>query len=359
MEKASYDFCKYMDYYIDMEKWLPNGYQSKEYKNYCELKFNIFPEKNKLEVLCAKFKYFYSLFFFNTFGVNAYRNNENVEYLNFWLNKELENENISSITIPDFYLKLKSDDSSFDSGNKFKKNKCHDYSAECVRKYKDSMEKCSNNKFTKFCNALNTFKEKYKKIDSVPLVVCKGNDILPLSNEEIIQKEKDIDTERFGGAKEQPLAGFPPKSLEIPSQETSVDSMQKGRGDSVQEERGDSVQTGRGDSVQEERGDSVPETLGDTQQPLSLSVEGKRTDNYNRVVSGAGTMLGAFSICMIMYKFSPIGAWLNRRFGRNKNIWENRNEKVTEEILKYYPDPSRMSAQNDKYSMSYSSLKND
>ncbi|SCO65466.1 Plasmodium vivax Vir protein, putative [Plasmodium vivax] len=170
-------------------------------------------------------------------------------------------------------------------------------------------------------------------------------------SENKLQEVKDLDTEQLGGVKVESLKGFPPQSLGTKSQEASLDPVKEVRGDSGQEVRGDSVQQGIGGLVQQD--------IGDIQQSGTPVVEGKQSDNYNRVVSGAGTMLGAFSICMIMYKFSPIGAWLNRQLGRNKNKWKNGNEQVTEEILKYYPDPSRMSTQSDKYSMSYNSLKND
>ncbi|KMZ76972.1 hypothetical protein PVIIG_06149 [Plasmodium vivax India VII] len=352
-----------MDLYIGMESWLPTISQSTTYKNYCVLHFNSFVEKDVLEDLCAKFKCFYSLLF-DPIVENVFRNSENVEYLNFWLNKELKNENISSINAPHFYSKLKSDNSSFDSVNALQgkmlvinqeelknmktlydlyniyntlksledeNNKtCHEYSTECAKIYTTSMENCSNNNFTKYCNALNSFNEKYEKIDSVAMGVCNSKNILPLSNAEIISKEKDLDTEPSGGEQKPSLVDVPPQLLGISLQETPEDLVQKVREELVQEVRGDLMQG--------VRRDSVPETLGDTKQPLSLSVEGKQNGHYNRVVSGA---------------------WLNRRFGRNKNIRKNRNEKVTEEILKYYPDPSRTSTQSDKYSVSYNSLKND
>ncbi|CAG9474664.1 unnamed protein product [Plasmodium vivax] len=263
---------------------------------------DIFIKNDVLEDLCAKFKCFYRLLF-DPLGVNAYKNKENSEYLNFWLNKEFKKANISSISVPEFYSKLKFYDRSFDSGNKLQqkmfvfgkeelehmntlydmhniyntiislhaedKKTCHEYSEECVEKYTDSIGNCSNIKFTNFCKALKSFKEKYDKINSVPMGICKGKNILPLPPEQIQLEEKVLDTELLGGEQKQSLADISPQLLEIPSRETSVNS----------------VQTGRGDSVQEERGDSLPETLGDTQQHLSLSVEGKQTDNYNRVVS--------------------------------------------------------------------------
>ncbi|SCA83616.1 VIR protein [Plasmodium vivax] len=272
------------------------------YKGFCEFNFNDFLKGDVLEVLCAKFKYFYDLLF-GPSDVNDYMNNENGEYLNFWLNKELTDGNISSISVPDFYSKLKSDHRSFDNQNKLKdkifvigkeelehmntlydlyniyntiitlqvedKKKCQDYYSVCVEKYTDSIRNCSNNKYTNFCNALKSFKEKYEKINSDSMGVCKSKNILPLPPEQTLLKEKNLDTEQTGGKQLQTLAGVPPQPLGTTSQETSEDSEQKVGGD----------------LVQEVREDSVPETLEDTQQPPSLSVEGKQTDHYNRVVS--------------------------------------------------------------------------
>ncbi|KMZ88616.1 hypothetical protein PVBG_04825 [Plasmodium vivax Brazil I] len=319
-----YSFCKYMDYYVSMENRLSTGYQSIAYKRYCDFNFDNFEKKSDLEVLCAKFKYFYSLLFFDPFGINAYRNNENCEYLSFWLNKEFKNGNISSISIPDFYLKLKSNDTSFDRGNKLKgkmlvieqeelkimntlydlyniynkiiylkvedQKTCNDYYSVCVKKYTDSMGNCSNKEYTNFCNALKSFKEKYEKINSVSMGVCRSKDILPLPSEQILLEDKDHVTEQLVGEEEQSLESFSSHLLGIQSQEMVADPVQ------------DEIK----DSVKGEKKVSVKEETGETQQPLSLSVEGKPTDNYNRVVSGAGTMLGAFSICMIMYKVKYI-----------------------------------------------------
>ncbi|KMZ98984.1 hypothetical protein PVNG_03823 [Plasmodium vivax North Korean] len=304
-----------MDYYVSMEKWLPTGYQSMAYKGFCEFNFNDFLKGDALEVLCAKFKYFYDVLF-GPSDVNDYMNNENGEYLNFWLNKELTDGNISSISVPQFYSKLKSDDSSFDRGNKLQgkmlvidkeelknmktlydlysiyntiislqvedQKTCDDYYSECVKKYKDSTGNCSNIKFTNFCNALKYFKEKYDKINSVSLGVCKSKNILPLPHVNIIPDEKGPVTEQLVGEEKQSLTGFSPQILGTPSQETSVNS------------------------VQETSVNSVQVSLEDRQKAVSSSVEGKQNDDYNRVVSGAGTMLAAFSICMIMYKVKYI-----------------------------------------------------
>ncbi|KMZ76708.1 hypothetical protein PVIIG_05319 [Plasmodium vivax India VII] len=175
---------------------------------------------------------------------------------------------------------------------------CRDYSEQCARLYTNSMKKCSDNKFTKFCNALNSFKEKYDQIYSLNTGVCNSSNILPLSQDKILLEVKDLDTEQLGGVKVESLKGFPPQSLGTKSQEASLDPVKEVRGDSGQEVRGDSVQQGIGGLVQQD--------IGDIQQSDTPVVEGKQSDNYNRVVSGAGTMLGAFSICMIMYKVKYI-----------------------------------------------------
>ncbi|SCO73010.1 Plasmodium vivax Vir protein/Plasmodium variant antigen protein Cir/Yir/Bir, putative [Plasmodium vivax] len=122
-------------------------------------------------------------------------NKKNGEFLNFWLNKELKTKkNILSITVQEFYQKLIDEDSSFD-GEKKLTNQIHDikgedlenmnilydmydiynnvkttsdeencksYYAECVQKFKDAIERYSQDKNDEYYKALKSFKKKYE-----------------------------------------------------------------------------------------------------------------------------------------------------------------------------------------------------
>ncbi|KMZ77049.1 hypothetical protein PVIIG_06227 [Plasmodium vivax India VII] len=168
----------------------------------CEYNYNDFEEKDALKDLCAKFKCFYSLLF-DPDGVKAYSDNENVEYLNYWLNNEFKNKKISSISASNFYQKFIFYDILFDTENRLRdkiykikeehlkqmdilydlntiynniksnlyydKQKCIDYSKDCVHKYKEAIKPCSINKNTKYCDALMAFKIKYENIESMNL----------------------------------------------------------------------------------------------------------------------------------------------------------------------------------------------
>ncbi|KMZ83231.1 hypothetical protein PVBG_05201 [Plasmodium vivax Brazil I] len=189
----------------------------------CESHYNDFEEKDALKDICVRFKCLYSLLF-DPNGVNAYSNNENVEFLNYWLNNELKNEMISSISAPNFYQKLIFYDILFDSEKRLRdkirkikeehlkqmdilydlntiynniksnlyddKQKCINYSNECVQKYKEAIKPCSTNKNTKYCNALMVFKIKYENIEGIKLFgEHKSECLLPLPSlgEESVQ----------------------------------------------------------------------------------------------------------------------------------------------------------------------------
>ncbi|KMZ99275.1 hypothetical protein PVNG_02158 [Plasmodium vivax North Korean] len=167
--------------------------------------------KDTLRSLCSRFINLYYLIFV-PFGPYASRYNENGEYMNYWLNKELKNNGTSNISATDFYQELISNNSLFDTNKRLKnkihkinaedlekmntlyhlnaifynikmtsygdKTKCSSYSDQCVQKFTDAIKSCSTTKKDKYCEALKSFKIKYEKFS--------GNNILPGCNKEYI-----------------------------------------------------------------------------------------------------------------------------------------------------------------------------
>ncbi|KMZ88571.1 hypothetical protein PVBG_04780 [Plasmodium vivax Brazil I] len=151
---------------------------------------------NDLGNICCKFKNLYDLLFVS-FGEYASRNNENSEYINYWLNKELKNKQITNMSAQVFYEKLITNDRFFDKQKKLIKNKIHDieeehlkkmnilydlytiynkikittyddkqncklYSDKIVQKFTEAIESYSTNKKDEFYKALKSFKKKYE-----------------------------------------------------------------------------------------------------------------------------------------------------------------------------------------------------
>ncbi|KMZ88539.1 hypothetical protein PVBG_04748 [Plasmodium vivax Brazil I] len=126
-------------------------------------------------------------------------NNENVEYLNYWLNKELKNKGTLNISAQEFYQKLITNDIFLDRQRKlvnqihsieeqhlkkmnilydlnaiyynikntsyYNKEKCSLHSDQCVQKFREAIKSCSSTNNDKYCNALNSFKKKYEKFN--------------------------------------------------------------------------------------------------------------------------------------------------------------------------------------------------
>ncbi|KMZ76971.1 hypothetical protein PVIIG_06148 [Plasmodium vivax India VII] len=152
---------------------------------------------NGLENLCGKFKFLYDLIFVS-FGEYASRNNENSEYINYWLNKQLKSKRTLNISAPVFYKKIITNDMFFDEQKKLipqkihdieeehlkkmnilydlntiyhnikftpynDEEKCNSHSDECVQKFREAIESCSTSKNDKYCEALKSFKNKYEE----------------------------------------------------------------------------------------------------------------------------------------------------------------------------------------------------
>ncbi|SBT85079.1 PIR protein [Plasmodium ovale] len=80
---------------------------------------------------------------------------------------------------------------------------------------------------------------------------------------------------------------------------------------------------------------------------------------YNDIfVSIFFSILGTFLLCFALYKFSPIGSWLNRQKEREKQIRKNLDDESLHEYLEDASNPTQGTDQNIPYYMPYHSLKN-
>ncbi|VUZ99420.1 PIR protein [Plasmodium vivax] len=354
----SYDFCNYLDHYISTEKMLPDVFHNIRYTYYCEINFDGSIRNKDLENICGKFKYLYDLVF-PPFDDYASRNNENGEYLNYWLKKELESQNILSITAQNFYKKLTTNDSSFDNEQHLKdkihdintedlekmnilyhlntifhnikmtsyddETKCKSHSTECFQKFTDAIKKCSTDKKDKYCKALKSFKQKYEQLN---------------------------EDNMFGWCKKEYLSTLPP--LE---EETKHKAIIKGQ----------AADTSEQEPLQEQRKDQNLETKNDVKEegqaskytiepPFPTTVE-NHNDNNISIFTIFGIILSISVFSIITYKFTPFGSWINRRLRRNKINWRNvEDEQETKRLLEYNHDPKNMDLRNVRYNVSYNTL---
>ncbi|CAI7720798.1 PIR protein [Plasmodium vivax] len=307
----SYDFCNYLDHYIGKEKSLPDVFHSLRY-TYCKIYFDDSFRNKDLENLCGKFKYLYDLVFgpFNKYTMNE----KNGEYLNYWLNKELNNKGISNISAKWFYQKIMNNDSFFDNEqhledkihnikvedlekmnilyemydiyNNIKttyndEENCKLYSDECVKKFNDAIEKYSDDKNDEFYKALKSFKEKY---------------------------DQSIEDNIFGGCNKEDLSKLPPLG-----EETELKAIIKGPAadtseqETLQEEKKDQDFGARNNLEQEE----MKESKHPIQQPFSVTGE-NNNDNNISIFTIFGIILSISVFSTITYKFTPLGSWINR-----------------------------------------------
>ncbi|SBT55266.1 PIR Superfamily Protein [Plasmodium ovale wallikeri] len=215
MSEESYNFFQYFEDYIKYEESIKDQWNTSVYKNGCTFDGRINVERlNNIGVICAKFKYFYNLLFYSISSYHKHK--EYAEYLNFWVNSQIKNNIIPTITVKDFYNNVIFYSILFDSQNKLKnkiydineelftnmknlydlyrnyynililtktsasKNNCLQHSTKCVQVYEQAINKCPNDN-TVFCKALKDFKEKYDGINNpASLKNCKEEELLAL-----------------------------------------------------------------------------------------------------------------------------------------------------------------------------------
>ncbi|KMZ77086.1 hypothetical protein PVIIG_05520 [Plasmodium vivax India VII] len=286
---------------------LPDVFHNIRYTYYCEINFDDSIRNKDLENICGKFKYLYDLVF-PPFDDYASRNNENGEYLNYWLKKELESQNILSITAQNFYKKLTTNDSSFDNEQHLKdkihdintedlekmnilyhlntifhnikmtsyddETKCKSHSTECFQKFTDAIKKCSTDKKDKYCKALKSFKQKYEQLN---------------------------EDNMFGWCKKEYLSTLPPLGGEsVHSAKVREPAGEKSKVEPLQKEKRDQ-DLGAGDNLEEKM-----QALKDPIQQSFSPTEENPYDNNTSIFTIFGIILSISAFSMITYKVKYI-----------------------------------------------------
>ncbi|KMZ83168.1 hypothetical protein PVBG_05773 [Plasmodium vivax Brazil I] len=268
--------------------------------------------KDTLRSLCARFINLYYLIFV-PFGPYASKNNENVEYMNYWLNKELKNEGKLNISATEFYEELIFNNSLFDTNKRLKdkihkindedlekmntlyhlnaifhnikvtsygdKTKCSSYSDQCVQKFKDAIKSCSADNNDKYCEALKSFKNKYEQLDEN-------------NNFRWCKKEYLSTLPPLGEKNEQRLSETGPAAdkselEEHPKEEKNQDF---GAQDDIQKEEEEEEEEVEGD-----------DTINTIQQSLSSAGENNNDNNIN-IYTIFGIILSISVFSTITYK---------------------------------------------------------
>ncbi|SBS95134.1 PIR protein [Plasmodium ovale] len=325
MSEESYNFFQYFDDYIKYEESIQAQWNTSVYKNGCAFDGRINVERlNDVEVICAKFKYLYNLLFYSL--PNYHKHEEYAEYLNFWVNSQLKNNKIPTITVKDFYNNVMLYSFLFDSQKKVQNkiydinddlftnmeilydlyrnyynililtktpktnNNCLQYSTNCVQVYEQAINKCPKDN-TVFCKALKDFKEKYDGINNpVSLKNCKEEELLALP--------------KYKGP-----------SLEGTLQEGQLKFM-------------------------EEPNDQA---------------EHASTTYFNYVFGFIGTILGIFFTLLILYKYTPFRSRLFRGIINQRKILTNLDETYNQESLLDNSELDHHNSDNMSYNVLYNS----
>ncbi|SCO73002.1 Plasmodium vivax Vir protein/Plasmodium variant antigen protein Cir/Yir/Bir, putative [Plasmodium vivax] len=353
----SYDFCNYLDLYITTESSLPSGSYNTANTYNCMFIFHGNVRKDTLRSLCSRFINLYDLIFF-PFVSYASKNNENVEYMNYWLNKELKNNGTSNISATEFYQELISNNSLFDTDKRLKnkihkinaddlekmntlyhlngifhnikmtsyydETKCKSHSTECFQKFTDAIKKCSTDKKDKYCKALKSFKKKYEDYNG---------------------------DNNLGGCKHEYLLKLPQLGEENENS-AIVTASDLGKSESQQlTEKKNEQHFPAQDDLGEKQASTYP-----IQTSFSQTGE-NHNDNNISIFTIFGIILSISVFSTITYKFTPFGSWINRRLKRNKINWRNvEDEKEPKRLLEYNDDPKQLILRDVPYSVPYNSL---
>ncbi|SBS99372.1 PIR Superfamily Protein [Plasmodium ovale curtisi] len=328
-QEESYDFFKSMDqYYQYDEKALESALEiDRSYKNQCTFNGDVFPREGKeYEKICAKFKYLIFSLFESTMEQTSHTNYHSA-YMNFWLNYQLKSINNSNVCAQDFYEKLKTHGLKFNSENKIKitnisddnlapmreiydlyssyneiykiinalsgdLTQCSLYSKECVQKYEVAIKKCPRDKISKFCDALEVFKDKYEQIKKNNLIEgCEIEELKPLLSDET----------------------------------SLVDSAAR--------------RSGSEDSV----------------VASGTSGNQGSTAGFGVVTGTISTILGILPMSLILYKTTPFGSWIRNRYFKKKNIHQIIDDEENYELL-HTSGSHEINSEHAGYKLSYNSL---
>ncbi|SBT01081.1 PIR Superfamily Protein [Plasmodium ovale curtisi] len=346
MKEESYDFCNRLDKYILNDIWVEQLSQNYTYTQKCHFTELDMPGKFKeMNKICAMFKSLYFLLFENSF-LDTYNVEDNIKYMNFWLNYQLKNIYNLSISADDFYNKLNSIDVTFDEKYKLKdriynihefhynnmniiyimydnynkiKNKIADIhnegektclvlSQECVKKFEVATQSCSAKDNTSFCNSLKNFRKKYEGIYDSSSKTCQIEQLTPISSGEFT------------------VAADQREQNQLHEQQQAIQAL-------------------HGDVQVSSKSIMEPE-------------EGTNDDGSNTIFSTIGASFGSLLLLFATIKYTPIGTWLSHRIKGNKSILNGMEIDKPYKLLLHDSEHESINSENNEYQISYYSTEN-
>ncbi|CAG9484380.1 unnamed protein product [Plasmodium vivax] len=392
-----YSFYEHIEEYLQYKNFCIQNNQCNEYNDIC--KFNEWTLDNddaKLNFICKRF--YYLLDKLITSSTNPTGNNENahLEYLNYWLNHELnlidniiepktlfqqirrrnmENGKLSKlngkiINIPkeeinnmyslfflyDYYINIKK----YITGDNANEQLFHRYTKQCVDKYQPLEKNCLH-KTTPFCKALCHFKKKYESINL-------SDDI---TNDWVDRTLPSLS--KYANAQENVS-----KLSRVLVLDSHVDTESSERVNSNPEKSSGSQESDNEGLVSPEQ---MPETITDTElmaeagsrrpsanlylagQSQDSSVNNEQIDipkdndfdtSTNKIIGTSISTVGVSSLFFLFYKFTSLGSRFrsqnkSKKYIRNNFDHQSNNFLDTSEY-QYRPEESM------SYNISYNSV---
>ncbi|SBT83517.1 PIR protein, partial [Plasmodium ovale] len=303
-----YDFFKCIDKYMIYEDLTEEKGISESSDVDCSFIYDIATDKHReLMEVCKKFVYLAESIYNKNICTTSNDNND-VDYLNYWLNKQIYKIETSNTCSKFFYQNLRSKNnektylrnfSSYMYGiveNEYNnmntlytlyktyheinniinssntsKQEIIEKARKCVNEYKKVENMCHENE-SKFCETLNTFIKKYEEIDDL----CKYT--------------------LEGWAKNKLPSLTDHKDTNIQNCITSADDAE---------------------------GKFTQYTVAQQEAP-----ENTADIDMKNITIGTAATIGISFICFIFYRFTPLGPWLSSRISKNENILENLDEEM-------------------------------
>ncbi|SBT83807.1 PIR protein [Plasmodium ovale] len=330
--EKQYEFLNYLEEYEKYENLAEqNGINNIYNVNYSFIESEYSDYIPQLTKMCKTFVYLIEKLLDRSIRPTS-NDDYDMDYLNYWLNKEINIIDSNNICKQNFFKNLRSKNNENANFRKLsgkiydiKENEFKDmntlytlykkyneinkiinkgnsnkeviiqYANECVHKYTEVKGKCSGDS-THFCTALTSFKEKYEKIN-----LCNYN-----------------------------IAGWGKKSL--PSLEDQDALLQ------VCE-----TTTNRLDDRSEQHSNRIPDNAKEDSDGGAKSI-----------TIGVVSTLGLSFIFLILYKFTSIEQLLRSRMDNNLRVWQNIDEEMNE--FTHTSEHEYINTGNTSYNIAYNSV---
>ncbi|VUZ98030.1 PIR protein [Plasmodium vivax] len=405
-----YRFYEHIDKYLQYTNFCVNHNQCDQYNNICIFDELGFDDKgDKLNLICKRFHYLFDKLI--TTSIDPTNNNENthLEYLNYWLNHELnliethldsktlfqlirirninngelskligKIKNIPKEVLKDmyslFYLYedyiniIKATSKDYPSENSFERHAKH-----CVEKYQPLEDKCLYKK-TSFCKALCNFREKYEQIKlNTDIIKEWSYNSLPRLSK-YGQVVEEVPQSPSHGDSSTSMQGSCRESMGVnaltPCNKPDTDSKSLTNADahpalhSVDSVKVSETSIHVSEPPVQQRSEPSDETtvisniydqgsLENTEQSETKSENGFDTST-NKIIGTSISTLGVSSLFFLFYKFTSLGSRFrsqnkSKKYNRNNFDQQSNNFLDTPEY-QYIPEESM------SYNISYNSV---